>query len=179
MKEKFLEFEPRIAPDAWVHPSASVIGMVRLDAHVSVWPGAVIRGDVDAIEIGASSNIQDLAVLHPNRDKPVILGKGVTVGHGAVIHGSRVGDHCLIGMGAIVIDSQIGELSLIGAGAVVTPGSVIPPGSMVLGIPAKVVRRLKEDEKSALIRSKEDYVELARKYRGQAEGIQGKHGAAE
>ena len=124
-----------------------------------------MRGDVDAIEIGSASNIQDLAVLHPNRDKPVILGKGVTVGHSAVIHGSRVGDYCLIGMGAIVIDSQIGEFSLIGAGAVVTPGSVIPPGSMVLGMPGKVVRQLKEGEKAALVRSKDDYLELARKYR--------------
>ncbi|MFA6435407.1 MAG: gamma carbonic anhydrase family protein [Elusimicrobiales bacterium] len=164
MEEKFMEFEPRIAPDAWVHPSASVIGCVRLDPLVSVWPGAVIRGDVDAIEIGQASNIQDLAVLHPNRDKPVILGKGVTVGHSAVIHGSRVGDHCLIGMGAIVIDSLIGEFSLIGAGAVITPGSVIPPGSMVLGMPGKVVRPLKEEEKAALIRSKEDYIELAARY---------------
>lgn len=168
MKEKFMEFEPQIAPDAWVHASAAVIGRVRLDALVSVWPGAVVRGDVDAIEIGAASNIQDLAVLHPNRDKPVILGKGVTVGHSAVIHGSRVGDHCLIAMGAIVIDSRIGEFSLIGAGAVVTPGSVIPPGSMVLGMPAKVVRPLKEAEKAALVKSKEDYVELARRYREQA-----------
>jgi len=166
MKEKFMGAEPQIAPDAWVHASASVIGRVRLDALVSVWPGAVVRGDVDAIEIGDSSNVQDLAVLHPNRDKPVILGKGVTVGHSAVIHGSRVGDHCLIGMGAIVIDSRIGDFCLIGAGAVVTPGSVIPPGSMVLGVPAKVVRPLKEEEKAALVKSKEDYVELARHYRG-------------
>lgn len=165
MKEKFMEFEPQIAPDAWVHDSASVIGRVRLDSLVSVWPGAVLRGDVDAVEIGAASNIQDLAVLHPNRDKPVVLGKGVTVGHGAVIHGSLVGDHCLIGMGAIVIDSRIGEFSLIGAGALVPPGSVIPPGSMVLGVPGKTVRPLKEEEKAALIRSKEDYLELARKYR--------------
>jgi len=163
-----MQFEPQIAPDAWVHASASVIGQVRLDALVSVWPGAVVRGDVDVVEVGEACNIQDLAVLHPNRAKPVILGKGVTVGHGAVIHGSRVGDHCLIGMGAIVIDSQIGELSLVGAGAVVTPGSVIPPGSMVLGMPGKVVRSLNEKEKASLIKSKEDYIELARHYRGQS-----------
>ncbi len=162
-----MQFVPQVAPDAWVHSSASVIGRVRLDAFVSVWPGAVVRGDVDGIEVGEACNIQDLAVLHPNRAKPVILGRGVTVGHGAVIHGSRVGDHCLIGMGAIVIDSQIGEFSLIGAGAVVTPGSVIPPGSMVLGMPGKVVRPLKKEEKASLIRSKEDYIKLARQYRKQ------------
>lgn len=164
MKEKFMGFEPQVASEAWVHASASVIGRVRLDARVSVWPGAVVRGDVDAIEIGEDTNIQDLAVLHPNRDKPVIIGKGVTVGHSAVIHGSRVGDHCLIGMGAIVMDSSVGEFSIIGAGAVVTPGSVIPAGSMALGMPAKVVRPLTEEEKAGLIKSKEDYLELARQY---------------
>ena len=165
MKEKFMEFEPQIAPGAWVHKSATVIGRVKLDDMVSVWPGAVIRGDVDAIEIGAASNIQDLAVLHPNLNKPVKLGTGVTVGHSAVIHGSLIGDHCLIGMGAIVIDSEIGEFSLIGAGAVVTPGSVIPPGSLVLGMPGKVVRPLKAGEKTALIKSKEEYVKLADHYK--------------
>ena len=167
MKEEFMEFTPQIAPGAWVHGSASVIGRVKLDDHVSVWPGAVLRGDVDAIEIGAASNIQDLAVLHPNRNKPVKLGIGVTVGHSAVIHGSVVGNHCLIGMGAIVIDSEIGELSLVGAGAVVTPGSVIPPGSMVLGMPAKVVRPLRDEEKAALVKSKEDYLELAKHYKAE------------
>jgi carbonic anhydrase/acetyltransferase-like protein (isoleucine patch superfamily) len=164
MKEKFMEFEPQIAPGAWVHPSATVIGRVKLDDMVSVWPGAVIRGDVDAIEIGAASNIQDLAVLHPNHNRPVKLGIGVTVGHSAVIHGSVVGDHCLIGMGAIVMESEIGEFSLIGAGAVVTPGTVIAPGSLVVGMPGKVARLLSDGEKAALVRSKEDYVELAKHY---------------
>lgn len=156
---------PQTAPGAWVHSSASVIGRVTLGDMVSVWPGAVIRGDVDVIEIGAESNIQDLAVLHPNRNKPVKIGRGVTVGHSAVIHGSRIGDHCLVGMGAIVIDSEIGEFSLIGAGAVITPGSLIPPGSLVLGIPGKVVRPLNEDEKAGLVKSKEDYVELVKRYK--------------
>ena len=165
MKENFMGFEPQVAPGAWVHATAAIIGRVKLEDLVSVWPGAVIRGDVDAIEIGSSSNIQDLAVLHPNRGKPVKLGHGVTVGHSAVIHGSVIGDHCLIGMGAIVLDSEIGEFSLIGAGAVVTPGSIIPPGSMVLGMPGKVVRTLGEEERAALVRSKEDYIELARHYK--------------
>lgn len=165
MTEKFAGTSPRLAAGAWVHPSAVVLGRVSLGELVSVWPGAVLRGDVDSIEVGEASNIQDLAVLHPNLHKPVILGKGVTVGHSAVIHGSRVGEHCLIGMGAIVIDSTIGEFSLIGAGAVVTPGSVIPPGSMVLGMPAKVVRPLTEAEKTALIKSKEDYLQLSGHYK--------------
>jgi len=165
MKEKFMEFVPHIAPGAWVHGSASVIGRVTLGDMVSVWPGAVIRGDVDVIEVGAGSNIQDLAVLHPNRNKPVKIGRGVTVGHSAVIHGSRVGDHCLIGMGAIVIDSEIGEFSLIGAGAVITPGSLIPPGSLVLGMPGKIIRPLNEDERAALVKSEEDYTELVKRYK--------------
>jgi carbonic anhydrase/acetyltransferase-like protein (isoleucine patch superfamily) len=165
MKEKFMGAEPELAPGVWVHPSAVVIGRVKLGPSVSVWPGAVIRGDVEMIEVGEASNIQDLAVLHPDRDKPVILGKGVTVGHSAIIHGSRIGEHCLIGMGAIVMNSEIGDFSLIGAGALVTPGSVIPPGSMVLGMPAKVARLLSEKEKAALVQSKETYLELAEHYR--------------
>lgn len=166
MTEKFKGTVPELAPDAWVHSSAVVIGRVKLDPLVSVWPGAVLRGDVEPIEVGEASNIQDLAILHPDRDKPVILGKGVTVGHGAVIHGSRIGEHCLIGMGAIVMNSEIGEFSLIGAGALVPPGSVIPAGSMVLGMPGKVVRCLSGEEKAALVKSKETYVELAGQYRG-------------
>jgi carbonic anhydrase/acetyltransferase-like protein (isoleucine patch superfamily) len=165
MTEEFDGTAPKIEQSAWVHPAAVVIGRVKLAKRVSIWPGAVLRGDVDAIEVGEDSNIQDLAVLHPNLGKPVILGSGVTVGHSAVIHGSRVGEHCLIGMGAIVIDCTIGEFSLIGAGAVVTPGSIIPPGSMVLGMPGKVARPLSGTEKAALIRSKEDYLLLAERYR--------------
>lgn len=165
MNEKFMQFEPEVSGTAWVHPSAVIIGRVKVGASASVWPGAVLRGDVDAIEVGEGSNIQDLAVLHANYGKPVSVGAGVTVGHGAIVHGSRLGAHCLIGMGAIVMDAEIGEFSLIGAGAVVTPGAKIPPGSLVLGTPGKVVRRLGEDEKKALVKSKEDYAALAGHYR--------------
>ncbi len=166
MTEKFMGDEPELAAGVWVHPSAVVIGRVKLGASVSVWPGAVIRGDVERIEVGEASNIQDLAVLHPDRDKPVLLGKGVTVGHSAVIHGSRIGEHCLIGMGAIVMNSEIGAFSLVGAGVLVPPGSVIAPGSMVLGMPGKATRLLSEKEKAALVKSKEAYLELAEHYRG-------------
>ena len=165
MKEKFLQFEPQLDASAWAHPAAVLIGRVKLGPSVSVWPGAVLRGDVDAIEVGEGSNIQDLAVLHANLGKPVIVGAGVTVGHGDIIHGSTVGGHCLIGMGAIVMDAEVGEFSLIGAGAVVTPGSKIPPGSLVVGTPGKVARKLGEEEKKALVKSKEDYIALAGKYR--------------
>lgn len=165
MIEKFMQHEPEIDASAWIHPSAAIIGRVKLGRRVSVWPGAVLRGDVDSIEVGEGTNIQDLAVLHANTGKPVVVGAGVTVGHSAVIHASRIGDHCLIGMGAIVIDASVGEFSLIGAGAVVTPGSRIPAGSLVVGTPGKVARKLGEDEKKALIKSKEDYLALAEKYR--------------
>lgn len=160
-----MQFEPRISASAWTHPSAVIIGRVRIGALASVWPGAVIRGDVDSIEIGEGANIQDLAVLHPNFNKPVIVGAGVTVGHSAIIHGSKIGEHCLIGMGAVVMDSTVGEFSLIGAGAVVTPGSNIPAGSLALGMPAKTARLLSEEEKKDLLRSKEDYIELSKRYR--------------
>ena len=120
MNEEFRGQAPEVSPGAWVHPSASLIGRVKLAAEVSVWPGAVIRGDVDRIEVGRGTNIQDLAVLHPNLGKPVLVGEGVTVGHSAIIHGSVIGDHCLIGMGAVVMDCEVGEYCLVAAGAVVT-----------------------------------------------------------
>jgi carbonic anhydrase/acetyltransferase-like protein (isoleucine patch superfamily) len=124
----------------------------------------VIRADVDRIEVGRGSNIQDLAVLHPNRERPVLLGEGVTVGHSAIIHGSVIGAHCLIGMGAVVMDCEVGEYCLIAAGAVVTPGSKIPPRSMVMGAPGKVKRELTPEECEGLLRSEKDYVQLAGLY---------------
>ena len=165
MIEKFMEFSPEISAAAWVHPSACVIGKVKIEAEVSVWPGAVIRGDVDRIEIGRGTNIQDLAVLHPNLDRPVLVGEGVTVGHSAIIHGSVVGPHTLIGMGAVVMECEIGEYCIIAAGAVVTPGSRIPACSMVMGAPGKVKRELSDAECAALVHSEKEYVKLAGYYR--------------
>ncbi len=161
MIEKFTGIEPEVASGAWLHPSACVIGRVKIAEQVSVWPGAVLRGDVDRIEIGRGTNIQDLAVLHPNLDKPVLIGEGVTVGHSAIIHGSMVGSHCLVGMGAIVMDCEIGEFCIVAAGAVVTPGARIPARSMVMGTPGKVKRELTEDECAALLRSEKEYIRLA------------------
>ena len=165
MNESFMDHAPEIAAGAWVHPSASVIGRVKVADEVSVWPGAVIRGDVDRIEIGRGTNIQDLAVLHPNRDYPVLVGDGVTVGHSAIIHGSRVGSHTLVGMGSIVMESEIGEYCIVAAGSVVIPGSSIPPRSMVLGAPGKVKRQLTDEECAALEASEKDYMKLAGYYR--------------
>lgn len=164
MISEFSGFSPELDPGAYVHPSAQIIGRVKIEEKVSVWPCAVIRGDVEAITVKKGSNVQDCAVLHPNRGKPVILGEGVTVGHSAVVHGSVIGRNCLIGMGAVVMDSEIGEFSLIGAGCVVTPGSKIPPRSLVLGLPFKVVRTLTDPEMQALKRSEADYVGLMKIY---------------
>ena len=168
MLEKFLNNVPDVSAGAWVHPSACLIGAVRIGDEASVWPGAVIRADVDRIEVGRGSNIQDLVVLHPNLNRPVLIGEGVTVGHSAIIHGSVVGDHCLIGMGAVVMDCEIGEYCLIAGGAVVTPGSKIPPRSMVMGAPGKVKRPLTDEECAGLVRSEKEYMELAGYYRAGA-----------
>lgn len=165
MNEKFMGHVPEVSPEAWVHPTACLIGRVKLAADVSVWPGAVIRGDVDRIEVGRGTNIQDLAVLHPNRDRPVLVGEGVTVGHSAIIHGSVIGAHCLIGMGAVVMDCEVGEYCLVAAGAVVTPGSKVPPRSMVMGAPGKVKRALTDAECEALLKSEKDYLQLAGCYK--------------
>jgi len=170
MRESFIDDSPEVAAGAWVHASACLIGRVRIADEVSVWPGAVIRGDVDRIEVGRGSNIQDLAVLHPNSGKPVIIGEGVTVGHGAVIHGSVVGAHSLVGMGAIVMDCEIGEYCVIAAGAVVTQGSIIPPRSMVMGAPGKVKRPLTDEECAGLVKSEKDYILLAGHYK-RGEGL--------
>lgn len=164
MIEKFMDAAPEVHPGAWVHPSACLIGKVKIADEVSVWPGAVVRGDVDRIEVGRGTNIQDLAVLHPNREKPVLVGEGVTVGHSAIIHGSVVGAHTLVGMGAVVMDCEIGEYCVIAAGAVVTPGSKIPARSMVMGAPGKVKRELTDEECRGLEKSEKDYILLAGYY---------------
>lgn len=166
MISEFLGRKPSVASGAYIHESAQIIGRVAIEDQVSVWPCAVIRGDVEEIVVKRGSNVQDCAVLHPNRNKPVIINEGVTIGHSAVVHGSSVGRYCLIGMGAVVIDSEIGEFSLVGAGCVITPGSKIPPRSLVLGLPHKVIRQLNEEEVKALMNSEKDYIELMKQYKG-------------
>ncbi len=139
--------KPRIAPDAWIAPGAVVVGDVELGPGASVWYGCVLRGDVNAIRIGARSNVQDGAVLHVTRDRfETIVGEEVTIGHRAVIHRCRVGDGALIGIGGIVLDgAEIGAGALVGAGAIVTPGTTVPPRTLVIGAPARVVRMLEDD----------------------------------
>jgi carbonic anhydrase/acetyltransferase-like protein (isoleucine patch superfamily) len=165
MIRSFEKSAPRVDQTAFVHDSAEVIGDVVVGPRASLWPHVVLRGDVDGIRVGARSNIQDNSVLHCREGKPCVVGRGVTIGHNAVVHGARVGDYCLIGMGAIVMEARIGKECLIAAGAMVPAGMVIPPRSLVMGLPAKVVRKLSAKEVRALHESEAGYVKLADRHR--------------
>lgn len=157
---------PRIHPDAFVASSADVIGNVTIGKHSSVWYGAVLRGDINAIRIGERTNIQDSCVLHVRTDAPVILGSDITVGHGAIIHACNVADFCLIGMGAIVLDNaRVKPYTLVAAGAVVLNDSEFPEGVLITGVPAKVARQLRPDERKMLEESARHYVEYAKMHR--------------
>lgn len=163
---------PSIHSSAFVAPSADVIGNVEIGEEASIWFGAVLRGDINRIVIGARSNVQDNAVIHLADDYGAIVGEYVTIGHSAVVHACTIEDECLIGMGAIVLDGAvIGAQSIIGAGAVVTAGSVIPPGSMVLGTPGKVVRALDPEARKKLRGWAEKYVKVSRQYLAEASAV--------
>jgi carbonic anhydrase/acetyltransferase-like protein (isoleucine patch superfamily) len=134
---------PEIADDAWVAPDANIIGKVTLGSGSSVWFGATLRGDNERITLGQGSNIQENCVLHTDIGFPLTIGAGCTIGHKAMLHGCTIGDNSLIGMGATILNGAvIGRDCLIGAGALVTEGKVIPDGSLVMGMPARVVRPL-------------------------------------
>jgi carbonic anhydrase/acetyltransferase-like protein (isoleucine patch superfamily) len=149
--DKFLRRQPRLGKNVFIARTATVIGDVTLGAHSSVWYGAVLRGDINRIVVGHHSNVQDNAVLHVADNFACVVGNWVTVGHSAVVHACKVGDEVLVGMGAIILDGAvIGKQSIIGAKALVTQGTKIPPGSMVLGAPAKVVRKLSKEERAGL-----------------------------
>jgi carbonic anhydrase/acetyltransferase-like protein (isoleucine patch superfamily) len=158
---------PHIASGAWIAESAQVIGNVRISDGASVWPGAVIRGDLDEpITIGKNSNVQDNSVLHADEGMPLTIGEGVTVGHLVMLHGCTIADGSLIGIGAIVLNgAKIGSLCLVGAGALVTEGKSFADGSMILGSPAKAVRELTIEQRHGLAMSAQHYVDHAARYR--------------
>lgn len=157
---------PRVAEGAWVAPTATLVGAVELADGASVWYGAVLRGDNEPIVIGRDSNVQDNAVFHTDDGIPVSLGVGVSVGHGAIVHGATVGDHVLVGMGAVLMNrSVIGDESLIAAGALVSEGMQVPPRSLVVGVPAKVLRTLSDDEVARLHLNAEVYTEHRDRHR--------------
>ena len=150
---------PQIAEDAFIAPATVVVGRVRIGARSSVWYGSVLRGDDEEIIIGEDSNVQDLSVMHADPGYPAVLGDRVTVGHRAIVHGATVEDYVLIGMGAILLnDARIGSGSVIAAGAVVTPGAEIPPASLVAGIPAKVLRPVRDSDTAMIGHAFESYV---------------------
>jgi len=149
---------PTIHATAFVAAGARLIGDVTLDEGSSVWYNAVVRGDSAAITLGAGSNLQDNVSVHVDADHPVIIGRDVSVGHNAVVHGCTIGDGSLIGMGSVMLSGAvIGSGCLIAGGAVVLEGSVIPDGSLVAGVPAKVRRQLNEEEKAGLLRNAQIY----------------------
>ncbi len=149
--DRFLRKKPRLGKGVYIARGAAVLGDVVLGDYSSVWYNAVVRGDINYIRVGHHSNIQDNAVLHLADDFPCIVGNWVTIGHSAVVHACKVGDETLVGMGAVILDGAvIGKQSIIGAKALVTQGAKIPPGSLVLGAPAKVVRKLTAKERAGL-----------------------------
>jgi gamma-carbonic anhydrase len=157
---------PAIHSSAWVVPGATVIGDVILEEESSVWYGAVLRGDINRIIIGPRSNIQDNAVVHVDTNHPTTIGELVTVGHTGIVHACKIDNEVLIGMGAIILDDvEVGARSIIGANALVTIGTKIPPGSLVLGSPAKIRRQLTVDEQKDIARWAWSYVETAKEYR--------------
>lgn len=157
---------PRLADSAWVAESAEVIGNVSLASGTGVWSGAVIRGDNEPVTVGECTNIQEAAVLHSDQGSPLTIGRDVTVGHKATLHGCTVGDGSLIGIGAIVLnDARIGRNCLVGAGALVTEGKQFPDGSLIVGSPARAVRALSPEQIDGLQQSARHYVQNAQRFR--------------
>ena len=157
---------PRIDPSAWIADNATVIGRVTLAAGTSVWYGAVLRGDNDAITIGRDSNVQDGCVLHTDPGWPLTLGDQVSVGHQVMLHGCTVGDGTLVGIQSVLLNgAKIGRHSIVGAGSLVTEGKEFPDGALIVGRPAKLVRMLTPEEHAAVLRSAAIYVDKAARHR--------------
>ncbi len=150
----------------FIHETAVVLGDVELAEDTSVWPTAVIRGDVERISIGARSNVQDGAVIHADPGKPTVVGADCVIGHRAVVHGTVLEDRVLVGMGAVLLNGvRVGAGSIIAAGAVLTEGAQVPPGSLVVGVPGRVVREIDPVQQQRIPENAARYVELAQAYR--------------
>jgi carbonic anhydrase/acetyltransferase-like protein (isoleucine patch superfamily) len=155
-----------IHPTTFIAPGAVVVGDVTLGEQASVWFNATLRGDVESITVGPRSNVQEGCIFHADPGSPTVIGADVTVGHGAVVHGARVGDNCIVGIRAVLLNgSEVGENSIVGACALLTEGKRYPPNSLILGMPAKVVREPTPDEVEANRGSAERYVQRARAFR--------------
>lgn len=157
--ERHLGKLPKVGKGAYIARGATVIGDVTIGEQASVWPGTVLRGDINRIEIGSFSNVQDNSVVHLSDDYGCLIGEWTTIGHSAVVHACTIGDECLIGMGAVILDgAEIGNQCIIGANALVTGGTKVPDGSLVLGSPAKVVKTLSDEQRAGLKWWAEKYV---------------------
>jgi carbonic anhydrase/acetyltransferase-like protein (isoleucine patch superfamily) len=172
----FLDKHPVLGQRVYVDPACTIIGEVELGDDVSVWPGTVIRGDVNHVRIGARTNLQDGSIIHVSHDSPynkggypTLVGEGVTVGHGCIIHACSIGDYCLIGMGACILDGAVIEANaFIAAGAVIGPGKRVRSGELWAGNPARLMRQLSEKDIEGLRYSADHYVRLKDKYLGMA-----------
>lgn len=165
MKYRLGEHRLQADPKSWIAPNATLVGKVKLEAGASVWFNCVLRGDNELIHIGENSNVQDGSVMHTDMGYPLTLGRGVTIGHKAMLHGCTVGDYSLIGINAVILNgAKIGKHCLIGANTLIPEGKEIPDGCLVMGSPGKVVRELSEQQKKMLEASAAHYVHNAERY---------------
>lgn len=165
MKYRLGQSHVEAHPQSWVAPNATLVGKVKLESGASVWFNAVLRGDNELIHIGEQSNVQDGTVMHTDMGFPLSVGKGVTIGHNAMLHGCSVGDYSLIGINAVVLNgAKIGKYCIIGANTLIAEGKEIPDGSLVVGSPGKVVRELTDAQKQMLEASAAHYVHNAQRY---------------
>lgn len=163
---EFDGIKPKYNESCFIADSAVLVGKVVLKENASIWYNSVLRGDANKITIGKDTNIQDGCVIHASEELETVVGDCVTVGHKAILHACKIGDNVLVGMGSIILDgSEIEDNVIVGAGSVVTPDKKIPSGSLVLGSPARVVRKLTDDEIAMLKASAEDYVNYAKKHK--------------
>ena len=162
----FNEISPNIHIDTYISETVDIIGDVTINKGVNIWFGARLRADMNKIVIGENANIQENSVVHVDKNSPTIIGKNVTIGHGAIIHGCTISDNVLVGMGSIILNNaKIGKNTIIGAGALVTQGKEFPEGVLVLGNPAKVIRELSKEEIDSIEASANNYVALSKRYK--------------
>ena len=166
MLYQYQDAKPQISDNAFIAPTAVVLGQVTVGAGSSIWFNCVLRGDINRITIGNNTNIQDGCLLHVTHRNPVVLEDRITAGHGAILHGCHIEADCLIAMGAIVLDGAVvGTGSIVAAGALIAPATTIPPESLVMGVPARVVRPVTRDDREKIERGWQNYVRYASSYR--------------
>lgn len=157
---------PNIDNGAYISESVDIVGDVTIEENVNIWFGSRLRGDINKIHVGKNSNIQENSVIHVDEDYPTIIGESVTIGHGAIIHGCTIDNNILIGMGSIILNgAKIGNNTIIGAGSLVTQGKKFESGVLILGNPAKVIRKLTDEEINSITKSAENYVTLSKEYK--------------